>query len=107
MAKRKPSARAERRAQDRAAEKFTRDLDRIARLEPGATPERPIALDSASQVEIAARSIPCPRCRGEVRVEDHAAEVVGGARLRIARVACAACGARRALYFRLGEASFN
>ena len=107
MAKRKPGARAARREQDRAAEKLTRDLERLARLEPGGAPERPIALDSASQVEVAARAAPCPRCRGEVRVEEHAAEVVGGARLRVARVACGTCGARRSLYFQLAEATLN
>lgn len=107
MAKRKPSARAVRREQDRAAEKLTRDLERLARIEPGGAPDRPIALDSASQVEVAAAAIPCPRCRGEVRVEEHAAEVVGGARLRVARVVCPMCRARRSLYFRLAEATLN
>ncbi|MCC6556405.1 MAG: hypothetical protein IT372_25880 [Polyangiaceae bacterium] len=107
MARRKPSARAARRAGERAAEKLSRDIDRLALLEPGGAPDRAIALDSASQVEVAARAIPCPRCRGSVQVEEHAAEVVGGARLRVARVACPACGARRSLWFRLGEALLN
>ncbi|XXX71734.1 hypothetical protein WMF30_29220 [Sorangium sp. So ce134] len=107
MAKKKLSARAARRAGDRAAEKLTRDIERLALLEPGHTPERAIALDAASQVEVAARSIPCPRCRGAFRVEDHAAETLDGVRLRVAQVACSACGARRRLYFRLGAAALN
>lgn len=44
----------------------------------------------------------CLRCAGEVRVIDHAAIVVGDARLRLARTTCKACGAERAIYFRLG-----
>jgi hypothetical protein len=107
MAKKKLSARAARRAQDRTTEKLGRDLERLAQLAPGGSPERPIALDSASQVEVTARSTPCPRCQGALRVEEHTAETLGGARLRVARVVCAACGARRALYFRLAGDALN
>ncbi|WP_437496753.1 hypothetical protein [Sorangium sp. So ce1099] len=107
MAKKKLSARAARRAGDRDAEKLTRDLERLALLEPGHTPGRAIALDSPSQVEVAARSIQCPRCRGALRVQDHTAETLEGARLRVAQVVCVACGAGRRLYFRLGGAVLN
>ncbi|MGK3993294.1 hypothetical protein [Sorangium sp. So ce1024] len=107
MAKKKLSARAARRAGDREAEKLTRDLERLALLDPGHTPGRAIALDAASQVEVAARSIPCPRCRGALRVEDHTAETIDGVRLRVAKVVCAVCGAGRRLYFRLGGAALN
>lgn len=107
MAKKKLSARAARRATDRAAAKLTRDIERLALLEPGFSPERAIVLEAASQVEVAARSIPCPRCRGAVRVEDHTAESLDGVRLRVAKVACSACGAHRQLYFRLGAGLLN
>ncbi|WP_437766939.1 hypothetical protein WMF27_21855 [Sorangium sp. So ce281] len=107
MAKKKLSARAARRESDRSSAKLTRDIERLALLEPGHTPGRAIALDAASQVEVAARSIPCPRCRGAFRVEDHTAETLDGVRLRVAKVACSACGAGRSLYFRLGAASLN
>ncbi|AUX43944.1 hypothetical protein SOCE26_054000 [Sorangium cellulosum] len=107
MAKKKLSARAARRASDRDAEKLTRDLERLALLEPGHTPGRAIVLDAASQVEVAARAIPCPRCRGLFRVEDHTAETLDGVRLRVAKVVCSACGAGRLLYFRLGAAALN
>lgn len=101
-AKKKPSARAARREAERAAVKLARDRERLAALEPGGAPERPIELTSASEVEVAARSMPCPRCGGEVRVDEHLAETVGAARLRIAKVSCPGCGLRRAVYFRLG-----
>jgi hypothetical protein len=101
-AKKKLSTRAARRESERAAGKLTRDIERLALLEPGGSAERPIELDSASQVEVAARAIPCPRCRGALRLEEHTAETLQGARLRVAKVACSACGGRRSLYFRLG-----
>jgi hypothetical protein len=107
MAKKKLSARAVRRERDREAGKLTRDLERLALLEPGGSPARAIELASASQVEVAARAIPCPRCRGELRVEEHTAETVESLRLRVARVACIECRARRSLYFRLGGDNVN
>jgi DNA-directed RNA polymerase subunit M/transcription elongation factor TFIIS len=101
-AKKKTSARAARREAERAALKLARDRERLAALEPGGAPERPIDLTSASEVEVSARSMPCPRCGGEVRVDEHLAETVGASRLRIAKVSCPGCGHRRAIYFRLG-----
>ena len=96
-----------RRAGDRAQEKLARDLDKLAALAPGGSPERPVEITSASEVEVQARSMPCPLCRGELRVEEHAAETIAGVRLRIARVVCVACRSRRALYFRLAGTMLN
>jgi hypothetical protein len=76
-AKKKPGARAARREAERAAVKLARERERLAALEPGGAPERPIDLTSASEVEITARSMPCPRCGGEVRVDEHTAETGG------------------------------
>lgn len=104
MAKKKLSARGARRAAERDNAKLTRDIERLSLLEPGGAPDRPIDLASASQVEVSARSMPCPRCRGPLRVEEHAAESSGAARLRVAHVVCRDCGSRRAIYFRLGGA---
>ena len=107
MAKKKLGARAQRREAERQTEKFIRDKERLFLLEPGGSPERPIDLTSASEVEIQARSRPCPRCGGEVQVEEHLAQTVGSARLRIAKVACRFCGSKRSIYFRLGAAQLN
>jgi hypothetical protein len=104
MAKKTPSARAARRDLARKNDKLTRDLERLFRMGPGGSPERPIELESASQVEIHAASLPCPICHGAHRVEEHVAETVSGVRLRVARVTCTMCGARREVYFRLGTA---
>jgi hypothetical protein len=104
VAKKKLSARASRRAAVRSSVKLVRDLERLWLLSPGGSPERPIDLASASQVETEASSTPCPLCEGALRVEEHVAVTVGTSRLRVAHVICQACGARRSIHFRLGGA---
>lgn len=107
MAAKKPSARAARRARDRATVKYARDVERLYRLGPGGAPERPIALAAASQVESHATGVPCPLCQGLLRIDDHSAETIEGSRLRVAHLRCTSCGVRRALYFRLGRELAN
>jgi len=104
MTKRK---RAARREEDRATAKMARDLGKLADQAPGGSPERAIAITSPSEVEVQARATPCPICQGELRLEEHAAETIGGLRVRIARVTCTVCRARRAIYFRLAGAMLN
>ena len=101
MAKKKLSPRTERRTRAHTLEKLARDRDRLARIEPGGTPERPIALESASQVEPHALAMACVRCDGPNRLEEHAAENVGGEMLRVTRLSCARCGWKRELWFRI------
>jgi hypothetical protein len=103
MSRRKPTERAEHRASARAHAKIVRDLERLARLAPGGAADRPIAIVSPAQVEVMAAARPCPLCRGSLRVDEHVALTSGGVRLRVARVACTACGSRRAVYFALRE----
>ncbi len=104
MPKRK---RAERREADRAQSKIAREVERLYALGPGGAPERPIPLASASEVEVAARSTPCPLCHGELRVLEHTAEQIAGARLRVVTATCAHCGAPRVIYFKLPGAVLN
>jgi len=99
MARRRPSARTERRERERAADKLGRDREHLARLEPGGTPGRPVLVESASQIEPHALAMTCLRCGGEMRLDEHAAVTVEGARLRVARMRCARCGARREVWF--------
>jgi hypothetical protein len=93
--------RAARRLRGRAHAALVRDLERLARLQPGGTPERPLEIDSPARVEVIAASGACPLCEGPLRLAAHTAETVHGVRLRVAHVACTACGTGRALYFRL------
>jgi hypothetical protein len=104
MAQRK---RAARREGDRVQQKLARDLERLAAAAPGGSPERPIVVASPAEVEVRAAAIPCPICQSSLRVEEHAAESIAGARLRVARVACTFCRAKRAIYFQLAGAMAN
>jgi hypothetical protein len=101
-AKKKLGPRAARRQADRDVQKLMRDRTRLAALEKGGAPDRPIQVASASEVEIAARGVPCIQCGGIVRVDEHLAETIGAERLRVAHVACPACGTKRSLYYRIG-----
>jgi hypothetical protein len=80
---------------------LVRDLDRLARLEDGGSPERPIEIDSPAVVDIRAVSKPCPLCEGSLKLDEHAAVELDGERLRVASVTCTQCGAGRSIYFRL------
>jgi hypothetical protein len=105
--RKKRSPKAERRAKARAEEKLGKKREQLAKIEAGGSPERPIDVVSVSVVETRAKSMPCPGCLGTSRVEEHAAETVEGRRLRIARMQCAQCGARRVVYFRIVRATMN
>jgi hypothetical protein len=99
--------RSERRERDRAQVKLGKDLERLWKLGPGGSPERPIAVTSPSEVEVIARSTRCPICQGELRIEEHTAETLGSVRLRVARVACIFCRAQRSIYFQLRATTLN
>ena len=103
MAKR---ARTDRREATRAAEKLARQREKLALLDPGGTPERPIDVTTAAVIEPHARAEPCLRC-GEraARVAEHEAREIDGSRLRVVRIACPRCGAGRTLYFRIVQPS--
>ncbi len=101
-AKKKLGVRASRRQNDRDTQKFMRDRTRLAALEKGGAPDRPIQVSAASEVEIDARGLPCIQCGGIVHIDDHAAETIGAERLRIVRVSCPSCGTKRAIYYRIG-----
>jgi len=91
-------SRTQRRADERALRKLVRDRERLAALEPGGSRERPIAVDSASVVEVRIRRLACPQCEGEYKVDEHRAPESG---IRQVRVTCTRCGVSRELWFRL------
>ena len=103
MARRPSSARGLRRARAREQAELVRDQERLALLQPGGSPERPLPVESSAQVDVIASATPCPLCGGTLRLVEHAAEVRSGIRLRIARLACTRCRTPRVLYFRLAE----
>jgi hypothetical protein len=92
-------SRAERRAAGRQLAKDLRQRERLAFLEVGGAPERPIEVVSASVVEPKARSMPCPLCGAAIRIDEHAARVVDDVPLRLVRVSCPMCGHDRVVHF--------
>jgi hypothetical protein len=106
MAKR---ARTERREAERDAAKLARSRMKLAALEAGGGPDRPIEVSSASIIEPHASSMACPACGSPgVRVEEHVAVTLDAGegeparRLRVTRVICPRCGVRREVFFRIG-----
>jgi hypothetical protein len=103
----KLSPRAERRAQAREEAKLAKTKEALARLEAGGAPARPVVVESASQIDVHARAVRCLRCDASVRLDEHTAETFDGVRLRVVRIVCLRCGARRVLYFRIAPALTN
>ena len=81
--------------------KFIAARERLAALEPGGTAESPMNVESASQIEVRALSMPCLRCDGPYRLDEHTAERFGSRQVRVLRVHCGHCGAPRELFFRV------
>ncbi len=107
MAAKKKSPRTVRRALDRESEKLSKDREKLASLEAGGAPDRPIEVVTSSVIEGYAASMPCARCTQPVRVVEHTAETIGGARVRVVRVQCSSCGTTRPVYFRIVSALPN
>ncbi len=107
MSERKPRPRVGRRAAERDAKKLADNLERLALLEPGGSPDSPIELASASQVDVHARDARCVVCGGLVRLEDHTAETLRDVRLRVAHVQCQVCGRKRKIFFKLVSTTLN
>ena len=90
-----------RREREREAAKLVRQKQKLAALETGGTPDRPIEVESASVIEPNARAIPCVVCEGSVVIDEHVAEN----NLRVVRARCARCGNRRDLFYRIARPS--
>lgn len=76
---------------------------RLARLEPGGSPEHPESVVSAAVVETRAVTEPCLSCGSRVRLVEHRAETHGGRRLRVTLGRCASCGLERTRYFEIAS----
>ena len=96
--------RKERRERERAR-KNVRVTERLAKQLPGATPEQPIDVASASVVEIQARATPCPQCGGELDLRGERADSTPRGVLREIRAVCRLCHAPRTLWFRVTPAA--
>ena len=62
------------RVRERDTRKLIRDRQKLALLEPGGSAGRPIEVTSSSVIAVRARSIRCPLCDGELRLDEETAE---------------------------------
>ena len=99
----KPRARTVLRERARASEKLYEARQKLAALEPGGSPERPLAVSSASVVESRAEAAPCLRCEGPVRCDEHTTLATERGLLRVVHVRCPACGAKRTMYLQIAS----
>ena len=99
----KKRARTDRREAARDAVKLADAKEKLSLLEPGGAPGLPIRVESASVVELRAESMPCARCDGALKLEEHTAQVVDGLALRKLAMRCKQCRARRDIWFVIGS----
>ena len=102
--KKPPRARTLRRAAANDVHKLRRKLDRLEAELPGGSPARPVAVASASVVEVRARTERCLACEGELTIRAHEAERgASSARDQIRRVdlTCSSCRRPRSLWLRI------
>lgn len=95
------------RTQKRLLEREQKKLDdakwKLALLAEGYRAERPIVVESASQIEPHVRGMTCPTCDVSYQVTEH----VATARERIVRARCAQCGRTPSLHFVLRSSTLS
>jgi hypothetical protein len=91
------------REKQRALHKLGEAREKLARHEPGGSPERPRVLESPAQVKAATEAQPCPYCEGAVQLDSHEAATVFGRRLRVVQARCRLCGRPCTRYYQLRE----
>lgn len=102
-AKKAPArSRAVTRELDRATGKLREDLVKLHTLSAGGSPDQPIALASASQVEPDAELRRCAFCKGALAVKEHEVAEHGGRRLRRAVTICRGCHAEWVFFYSIG-----
>jgi hypothetical protein len=104
---RPPRPRRARRERDRALRKQVRRTEALAGGLPGASPERPIDVVSASVIEGKARAMPCVQCGGDVELRGDRATSTPRGILREIALACRRCHAPRTLWFRIAPPAAN
>lgn len=99
----KPRARTELRERARQSEKLFAARSKLAALEPGGSPERPLEVSSASIVESRAETEPCLRCDARVRCDEHTTLASERGLLRVVHLRCPSCGATRTMYLQIAS----
>jgi hypothetical protein len=99
--------RTQQRQDARKARELVRDREKLASLERGGAPDRPITVESPAVVELRAEESPCIQCQGRMRVLAHRAETVEGELLRLVETRCLVCGTARNLWFKIAPPLAN
>lgn len=95
--------RTQRRKDEREEKKLVDAKWKLALLGDGYRADRPIVVESASQIEPHARSMTCPSCDVAFRVEEHVATPVD----RVVRVRCPQCGRAASIHFALRASTLS
>jgi hypothetical protein len=77
---------------------------KLAALEPGGSPERPLQVTTAATVESRARARGCVHCDGAMQVLAHDSETVGDRRLRRVTLRCKQCQSERLVWVEIAPA---
>ena len=102
---RPPRPRRKQREQERELRKQVGRVERLAGKLPGAAPERPIDVASASVVEGKARATPCIQCGGDLELRGDRATSTPRGVLREIALVCRRCHAPRNVWFRISPAT--
>jgi hypothetical protein len=102
MAGKRP--RTQRRVDERAKRKLIHDRERLWRLSPGGSAERPITVVSPAVIDARVAALRCPQCESEYTLQAHDTTPTGD---RVVSVRCKLCHVARQIWFRLGSTSPN
>jgi hypothetical protein len=92
---------------ERREESLVEAREKLARLEPGGSSERPIEVETAALIELRAEAMPCLRCNGQNRCAEHLAIDTERGLVREVHLVCRACGTLRTVYFRVAVPLLN
>lgn len=98
----KKRERTARREAERDLHQLAEARSKLASLEAGGSPERPLEVDSASQIEGRAEALPCFRCEHALKITEHRAlHHPSSGSVRELLLSCPRCGTKRRAYFRV------
>jgi Fe-S-cluster-containing dehydrogenase component len=102
-----PRLRTANRELERKLAKLYEARQKLAALDPGGSPERPLDVSSASVVQARAEAQHCLRCNLTLRCEEHTTFESPNGLLRVAKLECRGCGATRDFYLRIVGSFLN
>jgi predicted Zn finger-like uncharacterized protein len=92
-----------RRQAERDARKLAEAKWKLMLLEPGFRPDKPLVVESSSQIEPHVRGLQCPTCDVSFHVVEHLATAEG----RVVKARCPQCGKTPSIHFTLHARAVN